>query len=429
MRVGRISKMPGTQDDDEGTRPPPHPLDRTWIHPSELFAATGSAPIGTGAASPSPPSRSWRRDALLAVAAGTIGAVAAVAALGIVGAFDREKPRLVAAHLPTGTADAAQVAARVVPGIAAVISTIDGTERRGSGIAVGAHEILTTASVVDGLTGPGTPDSGAGIEVCIANGHRHAATEIGRDPVTGLVLLSVPTLRVEPAQLANPNELRAGDWVAAVGRTATSGPWVTSGVVTATGGWSTDPAGGLHAGMITTSTELADEARGGALVDQHGHVVGILAGAETAPARGTAMPVDMASSVATQLATRGWASHGALGLRAADSRTSGASVTEIAVGSGAAAAGLLVGDRVVAIDQVKTPDSARLVYELRRRAAGQRVRVTVVRGKHTVHMTATLDDAADLAVTAPPATDPSVAQPVAQSVAQPAAQPLAAVGP
>jgi Trypsin-like serine proteases, typically periplasmic, contain C-terminal PDZ domain len=407
--------MPGTHDDDEGTRPPPHPLDRTWIHPSELFAATRSDSIGAGAAPPSPTSRSWRRDALLTVAAGTIGAVAAVAALGIVGAFDREKPRLVAAHLPAGTADAAQVAARVVPGIAAVISTVDGTERRGSGIAVGAHEILTTASVVDGLTNPGTPDSG-GIEVSVANGHRHAARVVGRDSVTGLVLLSVPTLRVEPAQLANPNGLRAGDWVAAVGRTATSGPWVTSGVVTATGGWSTDPAGGLHAGMITTSTELADEARGGALVDQHGHVVGILAGADTAPARGTAMPVDMASNVATQLATKGWASHGALGLRAADSRTSGASVTEIAAGSGAAAAGLLVGDRVVAIDAVKTPDSATLVYELRRRAAGQRVRVTVVRGNHTVHMTATLDDAADLAVSTPPPID------------QPAAQPLAAVG-
>ena len=409
--------MPGAEDDDEGTRPPPHPLDRTWIHPSELSAATRSDPIGAGGAPPSASRSSWRRDCLLTVAAGTIGAVAAVAALGIVGAFDREKPRLVAAHLPAGTADAAQVAARVGPGIAAVISTVAGTERRGSGIAVGPHEILTTASVVEGPTNPGTPDSGAGLEISVANGHRHAAKVIGRDPVTGLVLLSVPTLRIEPAQLANPDELRAGDWIAAVGRSATSGPWVTSGVVTATGGWSTDPTGGLRAGMITTSTELADEARGGALVDQHGHVVGILAGTGTAPARGTAMPVDMASDVATQLATKGWASHGALGLRAADARTAGASVTEIAAGSGADAAGLHVGDRVVAIDEVKTPDSATLVYELRRRTAGQRVRVTVVRGKHTVRMTATLDNAADLAISAPSATVSSAAPAVAQPLA------------
>ena len=418
--------MPGPEDDDEGTRPPPHPLDRTWIHPSELAAATRSDPIGAGGAPLSASSRSWRRDCLLTVAAGTIGAVAAVAALGIVGAFDREKPRLVTAHLPTGTADAAQVAARVVPGIAAVISTVDGTERRGSGIAVGAHEILTTASVVDGPTIPGTAiagGSGTGLEISVANGHRYAAKEIGRDPVTGLVLLSVPTLRIEPAQLADPDQLRPGDWVAAVGRTATNGPWVTSGVVTATGGWSTDPTGGLHAGLITTSTELADEARGGALVDQHGDVVGILAGTDTAPARGTAMPVDMASNVATQLATKGWASHGALGLRAADARTSGASVTEIAAGSGAAAAGLLVGDRVVAIDEVKIPDSATLVYELRRRTAGQRVRVAVVRDTHTVRMTATLDNAADLAVSAPSA------QSGAPTAARTGAQPLAAVTP
>ena len=248
--------MPGIEDDDDATRPPPHPLDRTWLHPSELFAAARSEAVPPADPGRSASPRSWRRDVLLTVAAGAIGAVAAVAILGIVGAFEREKPRLAVAPRPNGTADAAQIGAQVAPGIAAVISTVDGTEQRGSGIAVGPHEILTTASVIDGPTANGT-----GIEISVANGHRHAAKEIGRDPVTGLVLLSVPTLRIEPAQLANTRGLRAGDWVAAVGRNATSGPWITSGVVTATGGWSTDSSGGTHAGMIATNTTLANEAR------------------------------------------------------------------------------------------------------------------------------------------------------------------------
>ena len=325
---------------------------------------------------------------MLTIAAGTIGAVATVAVLGGVGAFDHpNNAHPVSVHLPSGTADAARVAAQVIPGIAAVITTVDGNERRGSGIAVGPHEILTTTSVVDGTVG-----SGALVEVCLANGHRHTAREVGRDPMTGLVLLKVPGLSMTPARLVNADNLRAGDWIAAIGRTATSGPWVTSGVVTAVGEWSTDSAGTSHAGMITTNTEFADVARGGALVDERGRVVGILAGT-TAPARGVAMPSDVANNVATQLAAKGWVSHGALGLRATDTRASGPSVTDVTAGASADTAGIKVGDRVIAIDAVSTPDTATLVYQLHRRTAGQRVRVTVVRGTRTVRLTAVLDGA------------------------------------
>lgn len=377
--------MPG-MDDDDATRPPPHPLDRTWLHPSELFAAT--RPFDTDAPSVTV-RRAWRRDALLAVAAGTIGAIAAVAVLGVLGAFDREHLKTVTPPPPAGFADAAQIGAQVIPGVAAVISTVDGAERRGSGVAVGAHQILTTAGVIEGMSGTGT-----GIEVCVANGRRHAATVTGRDAATGLVLLTVPTLRVEPAPLATTRELRAGDWVAAVGRNSASGPWVTSGVVTATGGWSTDPSGGLHAGMITTNTTLADEARGGALVNRHGQVVGILA------ISGAATPVDMASTVATQLVKQGWASHGALGVRATDTRAAGASVVDVTAGSSADKAGLRVGDQIVGLDDGRIPDSATLVYELRRRPAGQRVRLTLVREKHTLVVDAGLDTASGTEVVA-----------------------------
>ena len=289
-----------------------------------------------------------------------------------------------------------------VPALVAVISTVDGTERRGSGIAVGAHEILTTAGVVEGMSGMGT-----GIEVCVANGRRHAATVSGRDTATGLVLLTVPTLRLDPSPLATTRELRAGDWVAAVGRNSASGPWVTSGVVTATGGWSTDPSGSLHAGMISTNTTLVDEARGGALVNRRGQVVGILA------ISGAATPVDMASTVATQLVKQGWASHGALGVRATDNRAAGASVVEVTAGSSAEKAGLKVGDQIVGVDGGRIPDSATLVYELRRRPAGQRVRLTIVRKKHTMVFDAGLDAASGPEVVTPTSTSTTVALPLA----------------
>ena len=398
--------MPGFEDDDEGTRPPPHPLDRTWLHPSELFAAARTE-ADSSATATSPP-RNWRRDIVLTVAAGTIGAVAAVALLGVLGVFERERPRSVSPVRAAGAEDAAQVAERVVPRVAAVIATVDSTETRGSGIAVGPHEILTTTAVI-GDTARTTP--GAIIEICVSNGRRHRATVIGGDPVTGLVLLKVPTLTIEPLSLTAGDGLRAGDWVAAIGRTANSGTWVTSGVVTATGGWTPDPTGAVHAGMIATNTQLADEARGGALVDRDGNIVGILA------VSGAATPVDMAAEVATQLEDRGWASHGSLGIRAADAAAGGATVVEVAQGSSAARAGLRVGDRIVAIDGTRTADSAALVYGLRRRPAGRRVLVRVVRGKLTRGLGATLDDAPAASVPSPSApgtTVTSVSQPVSQ---------------
>ena len=398
--------MPGFEDDDEGTPPLPHPLDRTWLHPSELFAAA-RAERSTSSGAPTH-HRTWRRDIVLTLAAGTIGAVAAVALLGVAGVFERDRTGPAPAVRLAGAEDAARIAAQVVPGVAAVITTVNSSETRGSGIAIGAHEVLTTTAVVGDAA---LAASGTTIEICVANGRRHPATVVGRDSVTGLVLLRVPTLPLPPVSLAVGDRLRAGDWVAAVGRTATTSTWVTSGVVTATGGWTPDLAGTVQAGMITTSTQLASDARGGALVDRDGKVVGILS------ASGAATPVDTAADVATQLGTHGWASHGSLGIRAADAAAGGATVVEIARGSGAEHAGLHVGDRIIAVDGSRTTDSAALVYELRRRTAGRRVQLRVVRGKLTSVRGATLDDTPPASVPSPSGpgtTVTTVNQPVSQ---------------
>lgn len=391
--VGTLPEMPGDDDDDDPRRPPPHPLDRTWIHPSELGAARAT-PVGPPART-APRGRGWRREVGLAVTAGAIGALATVLVLAAVGAFDTQTPSAArTTSIPLST-DAAAIATRVAPGIAAIATTAAaGTERRGSGIVVGPHELLTTATVVDGA-------EGGRVTVSVTPGHEHVATVRASDPVTGLVLLRVPGVRMQPAQLGNPEDVRAGDWVVAVGRMATSGPWVTSGVVTATRGWTQDADGVAHPGLINTSTAVIDEARGGALVDGRGRIVGILAMTGAGAPRASAMPADMADEVATQLTENGKATHGALGVQARDT-SAGPVVNEVVAGSSAAHAGVRVDDRIVAVDATETPDTATLVYELRRRQAGAHTRVTLQRGKHRVVVTATLDDAATTSSTTTP---------------------------
>jgi S1-C subfamily serine protease len=356
------------------------------------------------------PTRSWRRDAILTVAAGAIGAVAAVAVLAFVGAFDRDPRAVTLRTRNTDSTDAARVATLVSPGVASVvIDAADGTEHRGSGIAVGAHQILTTVAVVDGATG-----SPQRIEVSVTSGRWHIARELGRDAITGLVLLDVPSLSVAPTQIADTVAVQPGEWVVAVGRNAANSPWVTTGVVTATGGFATDASGVTRAGMITTSAELASDARGGALVDQHGRVVGVLVGANPVDATGTAIPGETAHDVTVQLANKGRASHGALGLMATDTREEGATVTDITPGGSADTAGVRVGDRILAVDAAATPNTARLVYELHRRPAGERVRIRVARGSRRVVLSARLGDASTPATPAG-STSPTSIQALATS--------------
>ncbi len=377
--VGTLPEMPGFDAEDDDNRPPPHPLDRPWIHPSEL----GAARVATPSSAPRP---RRRRELAIAIGAGAAGAIATVGVLAVLGAFDRDATpaRATTAHLPA--AAAAAIAARVAPGIAAV-SSAAGTavERRGSGIVVGAHAVLTTTEAV------ATP-AGTSVDVVVPAGRARSAVVRAVDGMAGLVLLDVPGASLTPARLRAPSTLRAGDWVVAVGRTPMNGPWVTSGVITATGGWTTDADGTRHAGLISASTALAEEARGGALVDGQGRIVGILAA--TATNRAAAMPADVAHDVARQLAARGWASHGALGIRATDSAT-GPVVVDVSAGSGAAAADVRADDRIVALDGDPTRDTATLVAGLRRRAAGTHVDLTVRRDGRTLHLRARLDDAAD----------------------------------
>jgi S1-C subfamily serine protease len=377
--------MPGSERDDEAHRPPPHPLDRPWIHPSELGASRSQAVReperrpGSG--------RTWRRDAALAVTAGAIGALATVVVLAAVGAFDTEPRQAARTTSVSLSTDAAAVAARVAPGIVAVAATAGSAASRGSGIVVGPHEILTTRDVVAAAERTGT------IAVSLRTGHAHPAHVRATDPFTGLVLLDVPGMRMEPARLGPTTDVRAGDWVVAVGRSATTDPWVTSGVVTATRGWTQDGNGDLHAGLINTSTAVSDDARGGALVDGRGRIVGILAMTGAGAPRAAAMPADLAADVVDQLSTTGRATHGALGVGAREAAP-GPVVTQVVAGSSAARAGILVGDRVLAVDGTPTPDTATLVDELRRREAGSAARITVQRARRRLTVTATLDDAA-----------------------------------
>jgi putative serine protease PepD len=372
---------PEDAGDEDVNGPPPHPLDRPWVHPSELFAS-GSPPA-------TPRVRTRRgirpRDLALALGAGVVGALAMVVVLALAGLLS-EQPRAVTVTRATGQPgepdSAARLAAVANHSVVGIMAATPMGVRKLSGVFVRTGEVITSASAIDGATS---------LTVVGGDGSKRAGEVIGVDPATRLALVRVDG-GSSPAKLAANSDLKVGQWILALGGTDGSGARVATGVIASLGGWAEDGSGATNAGMITVDAVLPPEANGGALLDRNGHVVGILAGSTKDAAAALATPIATVRNVAAQLAATGKADHGALGVRITDNDTPrGARVLEVTSGSAAHDAGIATGDVVVRLADEPIHSAAELVVAVRMRKPGERLPVTVVRDGDDERVTVTLD--------------------------------------
>src|SRR5690606_3589052 len=204
-------------DDDAGAdipghRPPPHPDDRLWRHPSEVGAAA-AAPAGAAATAGAGPARGGRRwPAYLAAAAA--GAVLAGGALAAVGLGERvvERPvteRVAVPEAPAGGADAPDGADDVAPAVVAVVS---GGRPVGSGLVVRDDGVVvTSASLVGGR---------AEVTVQLEDGSAVAGEVVGTDPVTGLAVVDLSGAGHPAGLLGTTADLAPGTGVLVFGAAA-----------------------------------------------------------------------------------------------------------------------------------------------------------------------------------------------------------------
>jgi S1-C subfamily serine protease len=338
----------GDADDDErpDERPedapasrsePPHPLDRVWLHPSEL-------PVDVGAARPRAPRR--RSAALVTSAvAGAVGALVAVAVLALTGTLNRSStPTASAGSGPTTTAPASAVvadAATIGLSMVSVSARDAGGARRGSGVCVRhGTEVLTSARLIGDATD---------IDVVTADGQVHGAHVAGRDRTTDLALLSLDAT-VPAAQLATTAPTPgASVWIVGATQTGNDRPWMSSGVLSSNDAVVTAVDGPWMGGLFQTDAASGAAAIGAALVDQTGAVVGIVLGRLDDSATSYAVPIKEALNVSEQLHVSGVAKHGSLGFDAVD-KAEGPTITKIIAGGPAAAAGVHPGDIVVSVN-------------------------------------------------------------------------------
>jgi serine protease DegQ len=390
---GSPNEPPDDSDDEpngerSGTRGPlPDPLDRVWLHPTELSALGASfaprGPEGPGRERPHR-SHSW----IAPVLAGAAGALLTVGVLALTGSFDRSSPPDGSAHLAgdistTAPASAVDAAARLSPSVVAVFASDARGTRRGSGVCVrhGA-QLLTSARVVGDATS---------VKVVTADGREHTARVVGRDRVTDLVLLDLQDdANIPAAQLAvDSPSTGAPVWLLGATAPGAKSPWMSRGMTSSNDALVASDLGPTTSGLLATDAASNTAVIGGGLVDAAGSVAGIVLGHVSGSSMTYAVPIDVAVDVAHQIDATGVAQHGWLGVTGVDT-VYGPMIADMQRDAPADDAGLRVNDLLQSVDGRAVESIGDVTALVQGLDPGSRVDIGVQRGTKVLEMTVKL---------------------------------------
>jgi serine protease Do len=175
----------------------------------------------------------------------------------------------------------------------------------GSGFVISKDgHIVTNNHVIDDV------DS---ITVKFADGSELPARVVGRDPKTDIALIKVDTDKeVFALPLGESDDVRAGEWVVAIGNPFGLEHTVTAGIVSA---MHRDIDHGAYDDYIQTDAAINPGNSGGPLINLKGEVIGINTAINPrANTIGFAVPIDMAKQILPQLKAQGHVTRGWLGV-------------------------------------------------------------------------------------------------------------------
>jgi serine protease DegQ len=241
------------------------------------------------------------------------------------------------------------------------------------------------------------------VDVVLADGRAVEAKVLGADVGTDVAVLQIPLKGLTAVPFGDSNRLRIGDFIAVVGNPFGLEGSASQGIVSAL--QRSDIGYEIFEDFIQIDAAVNPGNSGGALVDVEGRLVGINTASGAAKLRtqgiAFAIPVNMARTVANALIAKGTFKRGTIGLvtenlgfEAAQDMglqiTRGASVKHVFAGTPAAAAGVVKGDVIVAVDKKPvrantdyiarastTPIGQKLTLQLVSKAGKRDVAVTV----------------------------------------------------
>ncbi len=340
--------------------PPPAPARhrRTGVVPV-LVASLLSAGLAAGAA----------------VALDDDPAPVSVAATADIGAGGSLAPTAIA----DGTDPAAVAAARIAP---AVVQIQTGTGV-GSGVVYDEEGLILTVAHVVG--------DNRQVTVRMADGTSVTGQVVGAHPATDVAVVRVdPDAVLGVGELGTGSQALVGQLTVAIGSPFGFDQTVTSGIVSAVDRVVNEVS------MIQTDAAINPGNSGGPLVDADGTVLGlndvIFSNGGGNEGVGFAIHIDLARIVADQLVAGRDVRLALLGVSttASPDGAGGAQVAEVVPGSAAAAAGVEVGDLIVAVGEQPVGDSGQLRARVVTQAPGEEIRLDVERDGATQTLDVTL---------------------------------------
>ena len=270
----------------------------------------------------------------------------------------------------------------------------------GSGVIISQDGyILTCAHVVSGATSVKVQLDGSD--------ESYDATIVGQDSTSDIAVLKIDATGLTPAVIGDSDALAVGEVAVAVGNPlGTLSNTVTDGVVSALNRQVTVQDNDMT--LIQTDASISPGNSGGGLFNANGELIGIVNAKSSyseAEGIGFAIPINTAMEIGQQLIENGSVARPALGVKIMDVTdaqtaqqlgvsTMGVYVVEVTKGSGADAAGVQAGDRVLAVDDTAVSDSSALKNYLKDKGIGDTVNLQVERDGKVLTLAVTLGSSA-----------------------------------
>jgi serine protease Do len=283
----------------------------------------------------------------------------------------------------------------------------------GSGFIVTADGyILTNAHVVDGAKE---------VDVKLTDRREFVAKVVGSDPKSDVALLKIDAKELPVVRIGDPDDIKVGQWVVAMGSPFGFENSVTAGIVSAK---SRSLPGDGYVPFIQTDVAVNPGNSGGPLFDLQGNVVGINSQiySRTGGYMGLsfAIPIDVAMHVKDQLQKHGKVTRGRIGVaiqplnqKLAESfgldKPAGALVSSVDEDGPAARAGIKPGDVILGWNGNPVDEASSLPVLVARTAPGDDAKVRLWRdGKErtlSVEVGAMPGDKASVAAAGTPSAD------------------------
>src|SRR6202142_214377 len=273
---------------------------------------------------------------------------------------------------------------------------------QGSGFLISSDGILlTNAHVVDGAKE---------VTVKLSDHREYKAKVLGSDRSSDIAVLKIEAHDLPYVTLGNSDQLGVGDYVLAIGEPFGLEETATAGIVSAKG---RSLPGDGYVPFIQTDAAVNPGNSGGPLFDANGAVVGINGQIYTNSGGyqgvSLAIPINVAVQIKHKIVKTGQVTHPSGGVQVQTPHQSlaaafkltvpdGALVAKVVPDSAAAQAGVKVGDVILKFNGAPIIDAGSLSQRVGVAAPGQKASIEIWRNGKTLDLTATVGNAATLAV-------------------------------